>query len=72
MNLSRKPKLNLTENIKRLINLPTDYPQKINNKKESIETLFFMERETRLELATSSLARRHSTTELPPLISVTS
>ena len=27
-----------------------------------------MERETRLELATSSLARRHSTTELPPLI----
>lgn len=28
--------------------------------------LFFMERETRLELATSSLARRHSTTELPP------
>ena len=27
---------------------------------------FFMERETRLELATSSLARRHSTTELPP------
>ena len=27
---------------------------------------FFMERETRLELATSSLARKHSTTELPP------
>ena len=29
---------------------------------------FLMERETRLELATSSLARRHSTTELPPHI----
>ena len=28
--------------------------------------LSFMERETRLELATSSLARKHSTTELPP------
>lgn len=45
MNLSRKPKLNLTENIKLLINLPTNYPQKIDNKKESFETLFFMERE---------------------------
>ena len=30
--------------------------------------VLFMERETRLELATSSLARRHSTTELPPHI----
>ncbi len=38
------------------------------NKKEPFNGLFFMERETRLELATSSLARRHSTTELPPHI----
>ena len=37
-------------------------------KDKSLKLLSFMERETRLELATSSLARRHSTTELPPLI----
>ena len=37
-------------------------------KDKSWKLLSFMERETRLELATSSLARRHSTTELPPLI----
>ena len=36
-------------------------------KDKSWKLLSFMERETRLELATSSLARRHSTTELPPL-----
>lgn len=36
-------------------------------KDKSLKLLSFMERETRLELATSSLARRHSTTELPPL-----
>ena len=41
-------------------------------KDKSLKLLSFMERETRLELATSSLARRHSTTELPPLIWVTS
>ena len=35
-------------------------------KDKSLKLLSFMERETRLELATSSLARRHSTTELPP------
>ena len=35
-------------------------------KDKSWKLLSFMERETRLELATSSLARRHSTTELPP------
>ena len=35
-------------------------------KKPHLWWSFFMERETRLELATSSLARRHSTTELPP------
>ena len=40
-------------------------------KDKSWKLLSFMERETRLELATSSLARRHSTTELPPLIWVT-
>ena len=38
-------------------------------KDKSLKLLSFMERETRLELATSSLARRHSTTELPPLMS---
>ena len=37
-------------------------------KDKSLKLLSFMERETRLELATSSLARRHSTTELPPRI----
>ncbi len=37
-------------------------------KNKSLKLLFLMERETRLELATSSLARRHSTTELPPQI----
>lgn len=36
-------------------------------KDKSWKLLSFMERETRFELATSSLARRHSTTELPPL-----
>ena len=35
-------------------------------KDKSLKLLSFMERETRLELATSSLARKHSTTELPP------
>ena len=35
-------------------------------KKPHLWWSFFMERETRLELATSSLARKHSTTELPP------
>ena len=40
MNLSRKPKLNLTENIKRLINLPTDYPQKYTIKKRVFKLSF--------------------------------
>ena len=33
-------------------------------KAKGLKPLAFMERETRLELATSSLARKHSTTEL--------
>ena len=41
-------------------------PLSLSIKKPHLWWSFFMERETRLELATSSLARRHSTTELPP------
>ena len=41
-------------------------PLSLSIKKPHLWWSFFMERETRLELATSSLARKHSTTELPP------
>ena len=47
-------------------------PLSLHIKKPHMKWSFFMERETRLELATSSLARKHSTTELPPHICDTS
>ena len=48
--------------------LPTHYPQFFALKKRVSKNPLKMERETRLELATSSLARKHSTTELLPRI----